>query len=1360
MYLAPSLFQYQTLDDLLNLEPAMKYFHSVTHPSISELFERKYVFLVGEPGYGKTRLFKELVLKAHEHQKKAFYIDAKKITDNDIAKNILTCKEIDPNISEQDLLKQSKFSSTDDVSLDENTLICIDALDELPFEKLYDFMEMIENFIQQNPHVKLFVSCRTHHLKKMDFDMASLSFTYIEIDKFYGKQIKDYLEDFDAQKASSILEAIQNNGIFEILQIPRYLYYFCELAKEMKIEEIIKLSHIELFNHFIYRKLDKERDVKIPHSQYDVIKRVLEKLALIMKIYQVSQISKDELMSIFDALDSNFSHIIFRDDLLTILYDRSVLKDNLDFIEFENQMFLDFLAAKELLRFDKLDQRFFDLAMEPTLQEIFANWFYVTPFLIEQNSTLLQLFIAFVQRHKNRVLREEYFDILVSINAETIDDSTKSRIFKIVFDYYTQHDKSLWRLADQLANFYCESEHYACILESVKSKSWHMSKQKNAVKLITAVSKKGKLSAQQLQMWKGMFSEWLKGDVKDNQYLHETIVSHASIFARDDFAWVKNHRFIFETGVQLQHEYARTCLKIAPEDSFSIDVYFEAEKLFNQNKIDPNRSSGFDTLEYIFGLHTSYALEYVINKFLQMDKNTIHSFLEHYFSDTHEKQIKELFENITNALNDTLCILLKQFLLKLRDEDFYHNDACEVFTRLIINVLMKDNEKYLEEVLEELVIRLKTEKIHYWIFQEFISSNLCSFITVDNFDVIFNIFKKMRHKSFTLEDLMIYFFYAETLNQKVKEKIYALYRKEIKKREKEKAQYAKKQLSEKQESLCDIWLYKIEPEPDQFQTDLFSFFLSHKEALMQCQSYEVNRQRMVDIAQKIFLNNNPLKGGFKRNTSNTSTVSQIPFLRKCIKFLYEEKIVFTDQTMIDNAFRYLPFNINAEYKSTFELAPTPSSKALQDVIDVYAGKRKDDLDTYSPQNFVQMYQNLRIKEAEPLLLKMIQNKNIELYIREEIVEILPPDVLTKKRIYAMRKKPELENNFKETFLKALVNKHNDNKAFDEAIECIRQKAITTIVPEGKDSTFMTDLDDHRGKNSLNELLIHHEQYTKAIDEDLLVLASSLRKEERHVNAEFLEKIVVSHLKQLRHLGSFEPIHKMESFMLRNQNQLELGWFEYKFDEVKNSYLEAIAKPSNMAEALRKYKEFKDKAYMPIASSSHLLEVIKSVIEKDLKRWVEDEGAYKHIELLAKKEKQQNNEEFISKSLQSQIELALFKNGFRATDFRLRREEQLMDDKRIDYTISYGFIGQILLELKLDSNSEAKKGKGAQEYVAKLQKYIQGSHSDYGIFLIFNIRSSKEDFEKQLQNLHELYIDESNINVMGLNCKIDKEIPCK
>lgn len=101
----------------------------------------------------------------------------------------------------------------------------------------------------------------------------------------------------------------------------------------------------------------------------------------------------------------------------------------------------------------------------------------------------------------------------------------------------------------------------------------------------------------------------------------------------------------------------------------------------------------------------------------------------------------------------------------------------------------------------------------------------------------------------------------------------------------------------------------------------------------------------------------------------------------------------------------------------------------------------------------------------------------------------------------------------------------------------------------------------------------------------------------------------------------------------------------------------------------------------------------------------------------------NAEDFIQKSLKAQIELHS-KQGLRA-NLRLHREEQLMDDKRIDYTIFSGFIGQILLELKLYSILEAENVKKGQEsMLVKLQKYIKGSHSDYGIFYLLILKFTR------------------------------------
>ena len=58
-----------------------------TEPDFEELYNAKYIMLVAEPGYGKTRLLKELVLKANKNSFKVFFIDAKQIK-NSIKENI------------------------------------------------------------------------------------------------------------------------------------------------------------------------------------------------------------------------------------------------------------------------------------------------------------------------------------------------------------------------------------------------------------------------------------------------------------------------------------------------------------------------------------------------------------------------------------------------------------------------------------------------------------------------------------------------------------------------------------------------------------------------------------------------------------------------------------------------------------------------------------------------------------------------------------------------------------------------------------------------------------------------------------------------------------------------------------------------------------------------------------------------------------------------------------------------------------------------------------------------------------------------------------------------------------------------
>lgn len=1335
------------------------YDKTIIHPEFSQLYDYPYCIVVAEPGYGKTRLLKEIVLRASEYQKKAFFIDSKKI-DNDIVTVIKKCKQINPDWRESEIQNEWLFANTEEDVLDETTIICLDALDELPFSKLYGFFEMIESFIQEYPKVKLFISCRIHHLQKIDFNLQTLPFEYIELSNFGNAQISTYLKN-NIDDHETIDGKIQSNGLMEFLATPRYLYYFVALIKDKPIDEVLRLTRIELFENFIYRKLDKERDKAIPRSQYDLIKRVLEKIALIMKMYQVSQISKDELMTLFDRMDSAFSHIIFRDDLLAILYDRSVLKDNIDSIEFENKMFLDFLAAKELLRFHNIEQVFFDLAFEPYLMEIYTEWFYVIPFLFEQNEQLLTQIVDYLAKNKHKILRDEYFEALTSIEPKLIKPEMRTRIFYLVFDYYTDHNKWFlsighYTLSKKLAQF-CDSDilHQKLIssVDDRKNNEQLYVTRVNAVEIFA--EKKIYFKEEQIEYWKNKFSEWLYLKPLENyQTLHRHIIAEASTFAHNDFDWIKKHRFIFEEGIELQHEYAGACFEIAPEDTFSIDTYFEAHDYYEKNKLDKSLMGG-ESIRYIFKLKTSDGVAYSLKRLTEEDgKKYLRRFLHESNFSSWERYHQEFVSHIKNGLNQKIVEHLQNLVLLLIGDDHYRYSGKKDLLSSCLNLLIENDKEYLFTLLEKLYEQYQNKEIYIWEINDLIIGSLSKYLYVEVIEEFYQNIKLFDEQNYSYKDILYNLYITDFIDESIKQFIFSKYEIFILERQNERQKYFDEMQAKSipNKSVCEKWIDKIEPEVNKFDANLFRFYMQEKNELINCKNYMANRQATIDWAKAVLKNNNPLKNGKVEKTGDSShTIWYLPYFSDCVELLLKENEPL-NQEEVDNAFRYLPFDINSGYENTLKLAKKPSEEAIQDVIDVYSGTRKDDLANYGLQNFVEFYKHFHLKEAEPLLLNMVENTEIADFIRTEIIDILPIDVLTKDKIDELLKSDAKTKKICEKFLAILVQKHHDEKALIKVIKVIKATAQKTQVKKDEGSLFGTGLEFTNHPLAL--VLMNYHQYRVDIDEELLLLAVQLRNKNKKANAYFLEEIVFGHIKLLRNDNSFEPLHLLEKFLQKNHEKTALHWFEYKFIELKSLYLEKMAKPSHIMDVLKQYQSLQEKEYLIVPTSRHLLEILKEIIEKDLKSWIENEGAYKYINELAQKKENRNAEDFIQKTIKSQIELALLKRSFRPSDLRIKREEQLLDDKRTDFTVSYGLVGQILIELKLDNNTDAKvTHKEGREYSKTLHQYIKGTNSDFGIFLIFNVDSEQPKFEKQMQGLIQHYSAEDSICVMGMNCRI-------
>lgn len=75
----------------------------------------------------------------------------------------------------------------------------------------------------------------------------------------------------------------------------------------------------------------------------------------------------------------------------------------------------------------------------------------------------------------------------------------------------------------------------------------------------------------------------------------------------------KRNIFYIWKGIDIQHEYSRTCYKIAPNDKFSIDIYFQCDKKFNNNKLG-NIGRIDDNVKYISKVNNLDGIKYILEK--------------------------------------------------------------------------------------------------------------------------------------------------------------------------------------------------------------------------------------------------------------------------------------------------------------------------------------------------------------------------------------------------------------------------------------------------------------------------------------------------------------------------------------------------------------------------------------------------------------------------------------------------------------------------------------------------------------------------------------------------------------------------
>src|SRR5437867_2623453 len=288
MYIAPITKIYSTFTEAKEFFTeygGISLFDDENRLKVSDLAQGKRNLIVGEPGIGKTLLLQKI----------------KDCLDQEgSATALISLRQTDATELIDEFLNKGN---------DGQKVLLLDALDEVRSSLFPSILQKIEQVSKKYPELPIYLSSRWVFISR--YATSFPEYRFIIISPFTLGQVRKYL--IEAGRSEADVDALLNRVMsfshrMLVIQIPRYLSYLDGFLKLKGVNAAAQVSRNELFEHFIYSKLELE-DKKLNTDKKAITKRVLEKLALTMEIYQSNTISKDELMTFFDDLKSDLKQV-------------------------------------------------------------------------------------------------------------------------------------------------------------------------------------------------------------------------------------------------------------------------------------------------------------------------------------------------------------------------------------------------------------------------------------------------------------------------------------------------------------------------------------------------------------------------------------------------------------------------------------------------------------------------------------------------------------------------------------------------------------------------------------------------------------------------------------------------------------------------------------------------------------------------------------------------------------------------------------------------------------------------------------------------------------------------------------------
>lgn len=1320
-----------------------------------DLLKTQRTFILGEPGYGKSRLELELYDAFIQEGKACCWLELKHTKGqllNTLQQYLRT---------ERDERRSIRATATFQLSDSASNVLFLDALDEVHTGYIPPLIDDVEYLAKTYPKLVIFISCRSHHLNRHQSDVYHLNFSCVKLRSFTPWQTAEFLQlncpSLQSLNHDELLDKLEQtnvysfspfaNGAQSTLATPRYLEVLAELITTSSLEEVLKLRRAKLFDQIVIKRLKKEAakhrggvEQRGLGNKIYYVKQYLERLALVMEMQRVNVVSKDDLVTF--NLDTQMN--IDQQVALETLFDGTILKDNIDTLEFDNTEFQEYLAAKAMSRLGRPEQLVFDLAIEQRLKKMYPSWVNVVGYLIEIEPTLLSTLIDYARR-------TEHPEIFALIRFHQTTEATQEvdlNLFSVIFSYYAAHSAYLpVKFEQQLYRFYQQEHHYPLLQSTYRTKHDNDNPLINVIRLLILLLKNNHLSDEEKAEWREELFTVLT-DPERNEYIKDEVVKAlAQIVNIED---LEPHKALWKQyGKLFRNTWVEAYISIDPNHPKSIEGIVELiarnEFGINTNKIDLISSkAGF--------LHF-FTLVLESKKNVRRGRNYVEAINKNI--SIYGEETKLFFENLGKIWDSELETLVIRFLLKSIKR--YYSKKSEFFDRLwrkFIDV----NPQAVFTLLEYLANRDESRAIDIGI-----TDQLGLMIQPQQFAEFHQRAVKL---GFSKQSLWYILRFSKQEELRALEREY--YPDEYKKAEED----TKKRLHSNSNKKAGAEArqrkdYEIFIEHLNKKSPYIFQHYAHKGEQYEQLMSKSQKKRLVNFSLVFIEKYDPQKSKTKVAGSSTTTYGAVNWMLVALKIAitanqdlqkYRQKLLFS-----------LPFAWQTEL--IFKAVPNITTSEFDELIS-WIESRTDDLHISGLRNILELIKTHHITAASDFLMNTVNDSQLNHFRRNTALEIL----------HTWNKEPVsfyqtvFDNNItdipEEQECKDNGQWSNNYSVALFANEILIQKEVATAIDWRMEQVKAVRYKVRRNfsgcrKGLKEEDLFMPLKYVRDIrfkDKMLEYLEYSfiaLVEDEEHftyVQRQYWD-VVINYFCQLKTyknklVGFLAEIKKVVKSYAHVRDSYS---FSFQLRKVEDEYLSYLSEPEKIAPCIKQYNLYKSKQYLDIVYPRELFELIKDVINQEFRQWV-DQGFYSFVGYLqTTANKKVEREMLIQKHLTDKLENLLLKRGLRRSDVReiypcFYREVEKLDGDKADLIITYGGVGAILIEIKRAGNADLSPKNLSKYREEKLLPYLHQTACDFGIFLIFRDHEKEPvDFEKKIQQVKVVYEDLEEIEVIGIDC---------